>query len=286
MKNITKKIVLFSLIINLFCFGVFANRKDRIYRLGVELDKLANYIAQSSYEHFKEWDEEITNEEQAVLFKSGEFASSCSLFLKLLSESSEYYRRGFIRTNLYNAFLYITRSFKDLEYEMMKLKIATYSMDECKEVLKRMDYEFSRWPSTGNISYLSDRYVKSSENTVYLIEKQGTGNYIKRPFANLESLYRYNYINKKKKNPWKYLKDVSEELLESIPEGTKISLNFEKCLVMEQSSKQNKPVYLVQKGKKHPIPSPEILKRFGGWDNVYELPSEIIERYPLGKPIK
>jgi len=64
-----------------------------------------------------------------------------------------------------------------------------------------------------------------------------------------------------------------------------IELNFEGCLVMELGSGPNRPVYLIEKGKKRPLASPQVLQRLGGWSRVMEIPAEVLRSYPEGEPI-
>jgi hypothetical protein len=68
--------------------------------------------------------------------------------------------------------------------------------------------------------------------------------------------------------------------------GSPTELTFEGFLVIENSTRPNRPVYLIENGKKRGITSPAVLERFGGWNKVYEIPAEIIAKYPKGEPIK
>ncbi len=61
-----------------------------------------------------------------------------------------------------------------------------------------------------------------------------------------------------------------------------IDLNFEGSLIIEQSNRPNRAVYLIQNGKKRGLTSPSVLHRFGGWGKVFEVPKEVIEKYPDG----
>lgn len=260
--------------------------RGNIYKLGVDLERTANQLAQSNYEHFKGWNAEFTDLEQSALFKSEAFLASCRLFLRLAEERFEYLKSGYVRTNLYHAFVYLNRSFKDLEEKMRSAGVLPYSLSQCGRILDQMDYEFSKWPSVDNLSYLHDKYVKARDATVYKIERQGPGVYILRAFKNLESLYRYNYIQNRGNNPWDYLVEVPRETLEKMEEGTILDLSFEGELVIELSTRPNRPVYLIEQGKKRGVPSPSVLQRLGGWDRVYEVPPEVIDSYPNGEPIK
>jgi len=284
-----KLVVMISALFFLMLYLVLPVRADRrgeIYRLGLELERQASYLAQNSYEHFKGWGNAITDQEQAILFKSEAFAASCRLFLRLTEEKSDYFQANFLRTNLYNAFIYLTRAFKDLEEEMEKGGIRPYALSNCRRILDRMDYEFSKWPSPDNLAYLHQKYVKAKDETVYMIERRGPGDYIRHAFKNLESLYRYNYDLDRGNDPWKFLVEVSSDVLNKMEEGDLIDLTFEGNLLIENSKRPNRPVYLIENGKKRGITSPSVLQRLGGWAKVHQVPPEIIEKYPEGEPVK
>ncbi len=278
----------FSVSFILFFFALFSSgqNRDSIYQLGLELEKQATYLAQSSYEHFRGWQGTISDQEQAILFKSEAFAASCRLFLKLAEGSSNYYQSGHVRTNLYSAFMYLARSFKELEEEMQIGGVLPYALSNCRRTLDRMDYEFSRWPAPDNLAYLHQKYVKARDATVYMIERRGPGIYIKHAFKNLESIFRYNYNQNRGKDPWQFLVEVAYETLDKMDEGPMIDMTFEGHLVIENTNRPNRPVYLIERGKKRGITSPAVLQRFGGWKNVYEVPAEVIAKYPEGEPVK
>lgn len=286
MKNRTLK---FSVVIFHVCILVFfayGDRRENIYRLGLDLEKQASSLAQSSYDHFKGWSGTISDQEQAVLFKSEAFAASCQLFLKLTEERSDYFRAGYLRTNIYNAFIYLAWAFRELEDEMKRAGVQPYALSNCRRILDQMDREFSKWPSADNLAYLHKKYVKARDATVYMIEKKGAGIYIRHAFKDLESIYRYNYDLKRGKNPWDHLVQVSYDTLDKMEEGPMIDLTFEGYLIIEQSNRPNRPVYLIQNGKKRGLTSPAVLQRFGGWGKVYEVPKEVVDKYPEGESIK
>ncbi len=270
----------------LIAAGANGDVRENIYKLGVDLERTASQLAQSNYEHFRGWDAEFTDVEQSALFKSEAFLASSRLFLRLAEERSEYLKSGYVRTNLYHAFVFLNRSFKDLEDEMRNADVMPYSLSQCRKILDRMDYEFSKWPSVDNLSYLHEKYVKAGDATVYKIERQGSGVYILRAFKNLESLYRYNYYLNRGNNPWDYLVEVPYETLEKMEEGPVLDLSFEGELVIELSTRPNRGVYLIENGKKRGIASPRVLQRLGGWEHVFKVPREIIDSYPDGEPIK
>ncbi|MGB8953261.1 MAG: hypothetical protein WCC06_11430 [Candidatus Aminicenantales bacterium] len=262
-----------------------ADRRSDIYSLALELEKLAGDLAQESFDHFKGWNGTISDEEQAVLFKSEAFAAACRLFLKFTEARSDYFRQDFLRTNLYNAFTYLAGSFRDLEKEMRRGGVMPYILSNCRKILNRMESEFSRWPAADNLAYLHQKYVKVRNATVYMIERKGIGRYIRHAFKNLESIYRFNFDLKRGKDPWTYLIEVSDETLEKIPEGKMIDLTFEGCMIIEQGNRPNRPVYLIRNGKKHGLTRPAVVMRFGGWGKVYEVPQEVIHSYAEGEPI-
>ncbi|MFQ5721753.1 MAG: hypothetical protein ACE5GI_04620 [Candidatus Aminicenantales bacterium] len=286
MKTVFLKLFSLYLILALSAGYLFSQRRENIYRLSLELEKKASYLAQTSYDHFKGWTRTISDQEQAALFKSEAFAACCRLFIRLTEESSGYFQAGLIRTNLYSAYLYLVKAFHELREEMAKANIKPFALSECNQLLDRIDYEFSQWPSVDNLAYLHQKYVKGPKATVYMIERKGPGVYVRHPFKNLESIYRFNYDLKRGQNPWDYLVEVPSATLEKMEEGSMIDLNFEGCMVIEQSKRPNRPVYLIQTGKKRGLTSARLVERYGGWGKVYEIPAEIIDKYPLGKPIK
>jgi len=262
-----------------------ADRRAGIYETAVELERLSTNLAQDSFEHFKGWNGAISDQEQAILFKSEAFAASCRLFLKLAEGRSEYFREDFVRTNLFNAFTYLAGSFNELEEEMRKGSVMPYALSDCRKMLNRMEREFSQWPAAENLAYLDQKYVKARDASVYLIERKAVGNYIRLPFKNLESLWRYNYDRNRGSDPWKHLVEVPYDTLEKMRVGRTIDLTFEGRLIIEQSSRRNRPVYLVENGRKRGLANAQIVARFGGWSKVFEVPREVIDSYPEGPPI-
>jgi hypothetical protein len=263
-----------------------ADQRSVIIRLAEDLGQKAVGLAQNSYDHFKGWNGAISDKEQAVLFKSEAFAASCRLFLRLAEERSDFYRADHLRTNLYNAFTYLASSFEELDREMRKTGVSSYALRDCQRTLRTMEEAFAKWPSPDNLAYLDQRYVKGRKAAVYLIVKRRTGVFIKYPFKNLESLFRYNYDKNRGKNPWDYLVEVQTETLNKMEQGNLIDLSFEGRLVIEQSSRPNRSVYLIENGKRRGLVSALALAKYGGWNKVYEVPAEVINSYPPGEPIK
>lgn len=261
------------------------DRRGVISDLGIELERLATSLAQESFDHFKDWNGTISDQEQAILFKSEAFAASCRLFLRLTEARSVYYRDDFLRTNIYNAFTYLAGSFSDVEEEMRKGGMMPYALSDCRKILNRMEREFSQWPAADNLAYLDQRYVKARDATVYLIERSGIGNYVRLPFKNLESLWRYHYDRNRGKDPWTYLVEVPDATLDKMRKGRMIDLAFEGRMVIEQSARRDRPVYLIEGGKKRGLTRADLVNRYGGWSKVYEVPREVIDSYPDGDPI-
>jgi hypothetical protein len=280
---------LFAVASILLCFAsgliLTADQRQSIYSLAQELEREAESLASTSFDHFRGRDNAISDDEQAVLFKSEAFLASCRLFLRLTEERSGYFQTGHLRTNIYNAFVNLSRSFQEVEQAMRHGPGISWGAADCRRLLGAMDAEFSRWPSPENLAYLHQRYVKAGRDTVYLIEREGPVNFVRRAFRDLESLYRYNYDMKRGKDPWGYLVQVSPQTLAKMPEGEMIDLTFEGRLVMEQGNRPNRSVYRIENGRKRGLTSPQILQRFGGWGKVFEVPVEVIAKYPEGEPI-
>jgi hypothetical protein len=285
-----KRILIFIIIITLGMINLFgyipSYIKEDILKLNGELKAKAMIIAQKSYEHFKGWDGRITEKEQKILFSSASFIASVDLFGKLVAESESFYTRDYLTTNIYNAFKYVADYFYQLKEDMYSLRISPYELREAEYILNDMEREFSSWRSSNNLAYLNGYYVKGSGDTVYLIRRVAVGQYEKRAFANLESIFAYTYFTRRKKNPWKFLKRISLKTLSTIPEGEKIEYTFEGKMIIEKAKRANRPVYLIKNGKKHALTSPAVVERYGGWKKVYEVPSGIISKYPTGEEIE
>ena len=259
--------------------------RQQVYELGLELERLAAALAQESFDHFRGWNGAISDEEQAILFKSESFAASCRLFLKLAETTSSYYRADHARTNIFSAFTFLARSFAELDAEMQRGGVRPYALADIRKIMSRMDRGFGSWPDPNNLAYLDQKYVKAADATVYLIEKRGMASFIRRPFTSLESLFRYNYDRNRGKNPWEFLVEVSEETLEKMKVEAAIDLTFEGRMIIEQSTRKNRPVYVIQNGKRRPVANPSIVERRGGWSKVFEVPREVIDSYEEGEII-
>jgi len=268
-------------------YGRFAggDSHGRIYDLAATLAEQAAAIAQESFDHFKGYNGAISDQEQGILFKSESFLSSCRLFLKFAQGQSDFYRNDYLRTSLYNAFTYLTAAFSELEQEMRRGNVMPYALSDSRKILSRMEREFSGWASPDNLAYLDGRYVKAADATVYLIQRQGMGQFTRRAFKSLESLFRYNYNENRGKDPWKYLVEVSGETLRKMRTGAMIVLTFEGQMIIEQGTRPNRPVFKIENGRKRGLTRPEIVNRLGGWSRVFEVPREVIEAYEDGEPI-
>ena len=256
--------------------------RAQVFNFGQQLERLASALAQESYERFRGWNGAISDQEQAILFKSEAFAASCRLFLKLTETSSDYYRSDNARTNIYSAFTFLAGSFAELEAEMKRGGLRPYALADARTILTRMERGFGEWPDPTNLAYLDQKYVKAADATVYLIEKRGLANFIRRPFKNLESLFRYNYDRNRGKNPWEHLVEVSGETLNKMRIEAEIDLTFEGRMIIEQSTRKNRPVYFIENGKKRPIADASIVERRGGWGRVFEVPLDVINAYDEG----
>ena len=265
--------------------AVASPQRSRVYDLGVELERQAIALAQESFDHFKGWNGTISDQEQAILFKSEAFAASCRLFLKLAESQSDYFRTDYLRTNLFSSFTFLAASFNELEQEMKRGNVMPYVLSDCRNILGRLEREFGAWPDADNLAYLDQKYVKGRDSRVYLIEKKGLGSYTKRAFKSLESLFRYNYDRNRGKNPWEHLVETSEETLAKMRTGAVIDLTFEGKMIMEQGDQKNRGVYLIQNGKKRPLARPEVVARLGGWGKVFEVPREVLDSYEEGETI-
>ena len=122
-------------------------------------------------EHFKGRDGEVSDREQAVLFKSESFLASCRLFLRLDRGAVGLLPFGYLRTNLYNAFAYLARSFRDLEDEMKKAGSCPTPFPTAGRSSTAWTTSSPEWPSADNLSYLHQKYVKARDATVYMIER-------------------------------------------------------------------------------------------------------------------
>jgi hypothetical protein len=130
------------------------------------------------------------------------------------------------------------------------------------------------------------KYAKGRGAEVFLIERRGTGDFVRRPFKNLESLFKYNYDRDRGKNPWGYTAEVPTNRLERMRQGTMIERTFEGQMLIESGTLPNRSVYLIRGGQRHGLTRPELVTRYGGWGKVFEVPRDVIDAYPEGEAIK
>jgi len=143
------------------------DRRLLVLKLSGDLVRQSEHLSQTSFDHFKGWDGEISNKEQAVLFKTEEFAAACRLFNKLAKDETNYFRRESLRTNLYNASRYVATAFRQLEDQIRQSGMRgefdgrrnlrplqrqpqsgspePVGMSECSRILDRIEDEFTRW---------------------------------------------------------------------------------------------------------------------------------------------
>lgn len=143
------------------------DRRSFVGQLSEDLAAQAQYVAQASFEYFMGWNGVINEREQAVLFKTEEFAAACRLFNKLAMDRADYFRREGVRTNLYAASRYVMVSFNQLNEEMRAVGLQDdfgrmrrdgrpfgwhpysdrrpWGLGEIRRILGRIDAEFSSW---------------------------------------------------------------------------------------------------------------------------------------------
>jgi len=68
------------------------DRRSFLGPLSVDLVQQAEYLSQTSFDYFMGWNGVISNQEQAILFKSEEFAAACRLFSKLAQAQGNFFR--------------------------------------------------------------------------------------------------------------------------------------------------------------------------------------------------
>jgi hypothetical protein len=255
-------------------------------RLSGELADRAEALSRASYEHFKGWNGRISDEEQVLLFKSEEFSAAARLFARLADENADFYRPETLRTNLYNAYLYVAALFRQWAAVLGAGRSETPGLDDCRRLVDRLDREFRSWPEEGSLAALDGKYVKGRDATVYFIERESAGRYVRRPFKSLESLFRFNYDQKRGKNPWDHFAEISEQTLAKMRRGRMIDLNFEGRMVTEPNARKGSPVFLIEGGTKRGLARLELVSRYGGWGKVYEVPRDILDGYADGEPIR
>ncbi len=230
-----------------------------------------------------------------ALFASENFAAAGRAFHRL-AEKAGYGSRYSERSGLVRAYRYLIRAYDDLE-SAARGGVRIYALSDCASILRRIERELN---GGGNRTFEGENrverdqlqendwdgnYVKGRDATVYLIERRGAGEFVRRPFKNLESLFKYNYDQDRGDNPWGHVAEVPVETLNRMRTGDSIDRSFEGLMVVEPGTLPNRPVFLIQGGKKRGLTKADLVLRYGGWKKVFEIPKEIIAAYPDGEPI-
>ena len=144
------------------------DRRSFVGQLSDDLIRQADLLAQASFQYFMGWNGMITDQEQAVLFKTEEFAAAARLFNRLAQDQTDYFRREGLRTNLFTASRYLSLSFHQLEEQMRLGGIQNdfdrtrrdgrpfqwqpqrgiagpWGLVEMRRILDRIELEFSNW---------------------------------------------------------------------------------------------------------------------------------------------
>jgi len=265
---------------------------DRLVRYAEELSTRADDLAASISERFDNRFESLRDSDIEVLYGSEKFLASCQVFLRLAEASAD---SGSRRAGLDAAFGFLSREFDDFEAVARRAGIRTYDLSDCADLLERMgrevgarrDYSYDREDRERDASdEWIGKYAKGSDSSVYLIERQGL-RIVRRPFKNLESLFKYNYDLDRGDNPWDYVAEVPAADLDRMKIGDPVERTFEGQMIIEPAGRKlNRSVYLIQNGKKRGLTEASLVTRYGGWNKVREVPKEIIDAYPDGDPIR
>jgi hypothetical protein len=257
-----------------------------VARVSADLAGRAEILARSCFDRLKGRGGRIAEAEQAALYRTEEFAAAARLFARLAGESEDFFGPESLQTNLYGAFLYLAASFRQLDADPAVRRLDLLGLEDGRRLVDRLEREFRSWPEEAGQAALEGKYVKARDATVYLVVRESAGRAVRRPFKNLESLFRYNYDQKRGQNPWDHFVEISEETLRKMPRGRMIELSFDGRMVMERDARPGSPVYLVEGGLKRPLSRVELVSRFGGWGKVFELPRDILDGYADGEPIR
>ena len=278
-------------------------QNSRLVQLAAELDRRADDVVRIVSGDLLDRGGTLNDDEIAVLFASEGFSSAARLFSRLTERGSGYAARGSSRSVLNRSFRYLVREFNVLDSAVRRTGIRNYILADCDSTLRRVD------DALGGSGYLDEidrnraeygpdvvgreemqdwngKYAKGRGAAVYLIESRGAGEFIRRPFKNLESLFKYNYDRDRGKNPWGYVAEIPIPTLERMRQGTMIDRTFEGAMIIEPETRPNRPVYLIRGGKKLPLSRADLVARYGGWSKVFEVPREVIDAYPEGETIK
>ena len=266
--------------------------KDLARDLADRAAEIADRIDSQIDDRYGSW----ADNQMDALFAADHFAAAGRTFYRLAGRL-EYGSRASVRPGLQRAYRYLLGTFRDLE-SAARGGTRVPSLYDCSSLLRRIEQEIGGdWgrPSPDMDQVDRDRlkekswegkYAKGRGAAVYLIERSGPGDLIRRPFKDLESLFKYNFDQNRGNNPWGHVADIPQETLDRMRTGETISRSFEGLMVIEPGSLPNRSVYLIQGGKKRGLSKPDLVTRYGGWKKVYEIPKEIIRGYPDGDPIQ
>ena len=232
-----------------------------------------------------------TDDQISVLFASEGFAASCRTFRRLVERG----QGGSVRQGLDRALRFVVRDYDALESSSRLSGIRLYPLTDCADILRRIERELGVGssfddpvrdrPARPVIEDWDGKYAKGRNASVFLIERAG-GAFVRRPFKNLESLFKYNFDQDRGGNPWDSLVEIPANQLDRMRTGAAIDRTFEGLMIIEQGTKPNRSVYLIRNGEKRGLARPELVARYGGWKKVFEVPREIIDAYKDGEPIR
>jgi hypothetical protein len=193
----------------------------RLVSLAVELERRASDAAQSVSDLLLDRGETLGDEQITALYAAEGFAASSRLFLRLTERGSGYGARMSYRTGLERAYRYLSRDFNELEDAARRVGIQPYALGDCLSILRRMDTELGGGVIVNdNVDRgraaeeeWDGQYAKGRDVEVFLIERRGTGDFVRRPFKNLESLFKYNYDRDRGKNPWGFVAEIPANAL-------------------------------------------------------------------------
>ena len=271
------------------------DQSNQLVDLAQNLAERAAGIAETMEDQIDDRYGSWSDNQLEALFASENFAAASRAFYRLAGRVG-YGSRYSVRSGLERAYRYLIRAYDDLE-SASRGGVRTNALSDCASILRRIERELG---GSGNRTFEDEdrverdqlqendwdgNYVKGRDATVYLIERRGAGEFVRRPFKNLESLFKYNYDQDRGDNPWGHVAEVPAETLNRMRTADPIDRSFEGLMVVEPGTLPNRPVFLIQGGKKRGLTKADLVLRYGGWKKVFEIPKEIIAAYPDGEPI-